>query len=492
MQIISSNAISAKVSNEESLWIYNGLDCAVTLLAWQRMQKQRSANSDISYNFVSGMRAPSLEMSMRGMLVDLEQRAKLISAFEKKKSRLKHILDSFAKAVWDAPLNHASPAKLKAFFYDTMQMPVQYKFDKGQRKVSTNREALEKITMFFHAAPIARTCLALRDVEKKLQFLRTGIDSDNRFRSSFNVVGTETGRWSSSSSAYDTGSNQQNIEDELRKILRSDPGYKLAYVDKDQAESRAVAYISGDMNYINACESGDLHTTVCRMIWPNLPWTGILAQDKKVAETPFYRQFSYRDMAKRGGHGTNYYGTPRTMAMHLKLKEAIMSEFQEKYFDAFPGIRRWHNRVAMQLQTQGYIVTALGRKRNFLGRRFTDETLREGIAFEPQSIVGELLNLFLHRVWKANIVQVLAQVHDAILFQYPVEREAELIQKVLTLGKTEVSFPVGKMIIPVSAQVGWNWAKYKLDKNPYGIKNYDGTDERTAPIYKEFLDWEIC
>lgn len=488
---ISSNALPKNLSPEESEWVYNGLDCAATMLAWHGMQKQASKENLISYSFVSGMRAPALEMTLRGMKIDLECKAQFIKKFSEQKQRLQGILDRLTCAVWDRPLNTASPKQMVEFFYTCMNLPKQYKFSKGKRSLTADREALEKLRFNFFAQPIINTVLAIREVDKKLQFLKGGIDADQRFRASFNVVGTETGRWSSSENPFGTGSNMQNITNELRQIFIADAGKKIAYVDKDQAESRAVAYISGDKGYIEACLSGDLHTTVARMVWKDLPWTGDNKEDRKMADRPFYRHFSYRDMAKRGGHGTNYYGSPRTMAKHLKVTEELMKGFQDAYFTAFPGLREWHHRVARQIQTQGFLTTALGRKRHFLGRRFDENTLREAIAFEPQSIVGELLNLFLWRVWKYEPrVQVLAQIHDAILFQYQAELEREVLENIHRLGRTEVPFPAGIMVIPTSAEVGWNWAK-ATDENPHGLRKYKGDDTRTPPTYRGILDWQV-
>lgn len=54
-------------------------------------------------------------------------------------------------------------------------------------------------------------------------------------------------------------------------------------------------------------ESGDLHTANARRIWAReLPWTGDILQDRRIADRPFYRDFSYRDMAKRGSHLSNF------------------------------------------------------------------------------------------------------------------------------------------------------------------------------------------
>lgn len=499
MKILSSTEVPKNLSPEEGDWFYNGLDCMATLRAWERMQSQESIHSKISYEFVSAMRAPALEMMLRGIRINMEQRSQFIQMYREQELQLKENLNELAFAVWDKGLNPASPKQMNDFFYTCMRLPVQYKFSAGERRPTTDREALEKLKFHFYAQPIINTVLALREIAKKLQFLQGGIDDDTRVRTSFNVTGTETGRWSSSENPFGGGGNQQNITNELRKMFIADPGRKLGYFDLDQAESRAVAYISGDEAYINACNSGDLHTLVCKMVWKDLPWTGNLNEDKEIAEQPFYRHFSYRDMAKRGGHGTNYYGSARTMAKHLKVPEELIVNFQAAYFKAFPGIRKWHQRVATQIQTKGYIISALGRKRYFMGRRFDDDTLREAIAHEPQSTVGEILNLFLHRVWQnAPYAECLAQIHDAILIQYDEKLEDEIVPKILSLGKVQVQYPAGIMEIPNSCETGWNWAKIDpkkkdhADGNPYGMKKYKNHDDRTPPVYKGILDWQVC
>ena len=474
-----------KLYGDESLWLYNALDCAVTLEVWKNLQASRTPASDISYSFVSAMRGPALAMMLRGIRIDMEARAQALDEYKGKISRIQSIMDKFAFAVWDKPLNPRSPIQCKDFFYKAMNIPAIISYKKGERKESADRDTLEKLMAYLHPRPIIKCILALRDYSKKIEVLTKGLDEEApghfRMRSSFNVVGTETGRWSSSENAFGQGTNQQNITPELRKIFIADPGRKLAYCDLEQAESRAVAHLSADTNYILACESGDLHTTVAKMVWKNLPWSGQLAQDRALAEGKFYRDFSYRDMAKRLGHGSNYYGTPPTMAKHIKMPVDLVRDFQQAYFKAFPGIRQWHHEVAKQLQTQGFLTTALSRQRYFLGRRFDDTTLREAIAYEPQSIVAELLNLWLWRVFEhLPEVELLAQIHDAILIQYPKEIENEILPKVLALAKIPVAFPHSTLIIPASCEVGYNWGKSNK-ANPSGLIKWTGHDGRSEP-----------
>jgi DNA polymerase I-like protein with 3'-5' exonuclease and polymerase domains len=213
----------------------------------------------------------------------------------------------------------------------------------------------------------------MRDIGKKISVLKTEIDPDDRIRTSYNIAGTTTGRFSSSFSEFGTGGNLQNIEDLLRRVLCADPGYKMAYLDAEQGESRCVGAIEWNLfqdgTYLDACESGDLNTVVAKMVWPGLPWTGNLKADQALAEQPYYRHYSRRFMCKKIGHGTNYDGKPPTISAQSKIERSIIEDFQPKYFSAFPAHRRWHAYVKQNLLETGQMVSLTGRKRYFFGRR---------------------------------------------------------------------------------------------------------------------------
>ncbi|MCH7759210.1 hypothetical protein IID20_02550, partial [Patescibacteria group bacterium] len=128
----------------------------------------------------------------------------------------------------------------------------------GQRTVSTDREALETLmNVYIRVRPLLKLILEIRDLESMLRVVQSPIGADGRMRFSFNVAGTETGRWSSSGhwrnvlTGTAKGSQFQNITKELRAMFIPDPGYVFVYPDLEQAESRGVAYLSGDENYID-------------------------------------------------------------------------------------------------------------------------------------------------------------------------------------------------------------------------------------------------
>lgn len=470
-------------NKRQSDWIYNAMDCCLTCEVFEHLNNQvnKDDNASCSYHFVSAMQGPAMAMAMRGIRINVCKRVELINDLKIRIDKLQYQLDVLAEAVWDKGLNPRSPKQLKTFLYDVMGFPEQmeYNSQKKQRTVSTSSAALEKVAINYLARQFVAHILRIRDLSKKIGTLRTGIDKDNRMRTSYNVCGTETGRWSSNSNAFRTGTNLQNITNELREIFIADEGMKMAYIDLEQAESRAVAYLAGDTNYINACENGDLHTDVARMLWPDATLDQILKE-------PFSGIHTRRDLSKRCGHGTNYYGKPPTIAKHTGgIDVKVVEEFQYNYFTAFPGIPQWHQDIATQLQKDGAITTPMGRKRIFFGRHNTDDTLREAIAFGPQSLVGELLNLGMYRVWEkldlgTGEIQLLAQVHDAILIQYPdkgYDYELDLFDRITSLIQVPIKVRGREMIIPASVEgVGWNWRKYDVDKNPDGLKGLSEDD----------------
>lgn len=493
--------------------VYCGLDTLVTFEVLEALCALLDVEPDASddqfpviYNFQRALQAPALEMMLRGFKIDEFERARGIADTRREYVVIRDQLDTLANAVWGEGLNPGSYKKLKEFFYDAMRLPEIWINQKGERKLSLNREALEKLDIYLHARPIIALILEARNLRKRLGVLETEVSRDGRMRTSYNIAGTNELRWSSSSDVTGVGTNLQNITAALRRMFISDDGWKICGIDLEQSESREVGWLCGtlfdDWSYLDACEGGDLHTTTARLIWPGLHWTGDNKRDREIAEHPFYRDMSYRDMSKRGGHGTNYLGTPWTMSRHIKIPVTLMENFQRAYFGAFPCIPRWHQWTAEQLQTHATLTTPFGHTRQFFGRVDDDATLRKAIAFSPASSTATRLNLALYRIWEASHdedsplygTQLLAQVHDALYFQYrecDTARENEIVETALHLVRTEFRHRDRSFVIPGEAKIGWNWAtkdggedrsKWRFpDGNPDGMVKWSAKkpDTRT-------------
>ena len=496
MKIIRTENLTPKtaLNPDETSWVYNGLDCCVTLEVWEKLQPNLTPRTRETYKLSKALQGPILDMNMHGILVDAERLEQVKAEIVSKVARLERQLKRILIEGYGFDLNWRSPTQLKDFLYNYLLLPVQRKRNSnGKLAPTADRAALENLSHHFSAAPLISHMLVLRDLGKKLGFLETEIDADGYMRCNFNIAGTNTGRLASSYSDFGSGTNLQNVDRTLRRIFIPPVGKKFVNLDLEQADSRNVgascwnkflashgAAFAGA--YLDACESGDLHTLVTRMGWPELNWGTDERLFRSVADQNAYRNYSYRDLAKRLGHGTNYYGKPPTMAKHSKIPVRLAEEFQRRYFSAFPCIRAGHEWTARELATTACITTILGRQRYFFGRANDDRTLREAIAYEGQSATADEINFGLLNLWRGGNrfpgFQLLAQVHDSVLFEVDEAACDEATAWALEALRVPIELAGGRQfIVPTEAKVGWNWGDVDAD-NPDGLRKWKGGDNR--------------
>lgn len=477
-------------------WAYNAMDCCVTREVLDAIKPQLDEVTAKTYEFSKALQAPVLEMMLRGVLLDGERRVNMADTMRARIAQLEkqlHRIMEEGLGIDVGDFNWRSNDDLKWLFYDVLGMPV---INNEKGKPTTKREALEKLARYPVAKFYTNHILALRDTGKMLGVLMSKVDDDGRMRCTFSIAGTESGRFSSYASAFGKGQNLQNQDPEMRYVFIADPGKKMAYIDLEQAESRAVGarifILFGDSTYLDAVESGDVHTAVAKMVWTHL-------KTRADADKLCYRNFSYRDLAKRLGHATNYMGSPHALSSRIHVPTDLVIEFQGRYFKAFPGIRRWHQWVMQQVTAHGHIISLTGRKRWFLGRRDEDHTMGEAVSYDPQEVVARLLNQGMFKVWLASRrkqldLDLLLQVHDAIVIQYPDEKEDTVLPAALDLIQVPLTLtaPDGKtrsFVIPSEAKHGWNWGE-RIRRDAIGVEyEYDpdglikwkgpGRDKRT-------------
>lgn len=480
------------LSADEIHWCYNGLDCCVTGEVFENLRGVVDETALQTYEFSKALQAPILEMSCRGLLINQPRRMKVVQDMRRKLVQLEANFQTLVReGVGVSDLNWRSPVQLGNLFYKVMNLPVQKKRkSNGTYGPSTDRDALEKLGNYYIAEPIVNHLLALRDLGKSLGFLQTHTDSDGRMRTNFNIGGTVTGRFASEATDFGTGTNLQNVTSALRSIFVADPGMKFANLDLEQADARNVGALAWNAlvdrsdwseadagKFLDFCEGGDLHTNVTRMSNPQLTWDQGKT-DREIADQIAYRHLTYRDLSKKLGHGSNFLGEPPTMAKHAKITTAMAAEFQRNYFGAFPCIPAWHENVRWQLENMAQLTTPFGRRRFFFGRLNDKKTLREAVAHQPQSMTGDEINHGILRLWRANRVQLLIQVHDSILFQFPEEEEDEIIPWALETLRTHLVLARDRpFVVPTEAMTGWNWG-YHSDDNPDGLKKWKGGDSR--------------
>jgi DNA polymerase I-like protein with 3'-5' exonuclease and polymerase domains len=474
--------------------VYNGLDCCVTRDCLDAMLPQLDPTTLATYTLSRALQGPTLEMRCRGVLVDQVRKSEVIDEYFESMDRLEAQLEKIVLDGVGLPtFNWRSTRDLQRLFYDELGIPPI----RRSGRPTVDRAARERLEVYPIAQQLIKHINALTELGDKISVLKTAIDPDGRIRTSYNIAGTSTGRFSSSFSEFGTGGNLQNVEESLRSIFIADPGYKFAKCDAKSGESYCVGAIEwnlfGDGKYLDAIESGDIHTAVARFTWPNLPWTGDRKLDREIADQKFYRHLTRRDMCKKLGHGSSYGGKPQTLADQSRVPIDLVTDFQRKFFATFPAHQQWQAWVDDTLRRKGHLVSLMGRRRWFFGRRNDPKTLREAIAYDPQSSLRDIVSTALLKIWRAGYVIIAMDDHDALTFMYPEKDE----DKIIPMLKRDLIVPVplagGRTLrIPYDCEVGWNKGKYHPEKNPNGLKEYTGHDDRRREAAVGILDRIIC
>lgn len=236
---------------------------------------------------------------------------------------------------------------------------------------------------------------------------------------------------------------------EVRNFFIPDPGCIIADCDLDRADLQVVVWEAQDDDLKEKLREGvDLHKANASDLF-GVPFSHV---------NPKQRQF-----AKTFVHGTNYGGSARTMARNAGCTIREAESAQSRWFGAHPGIKRWHDRVANSLSSSRAVHNAFGFRRYYFDR--IEAILPEALAWIPQSTVALVTN----QGWK-NIdnpmdfpeVEVLLQVHDSLVFQYPITSdESILLPKIRKNLEVVVPYP-DPLTIPVGLKTSTrSWGECK-------------------------------
>jgi DNA polymerase-1 len=449
----------------KQLYLYNCKDCAVTYEIWERQQQEVDETG--LRDFIETYQIPLIrvlhDMGTRGVLADEGKIGALTAELKARAEQLQEELNQLA----GRPINVNSPQQLRKLFYETLKARPHISRHTG--RPTLDEEALVRIAKRYRF-PLAEKVIELRKVQK---ILSTYLDIrlfKGRIVTSYNQAGSTssgvvTGRISSSKDVYGYGANLQNIPTKhvtkphqeakvgaaLRGIFIADPGYVLVEADYSQAEARAVAWLANEEILIRYFEEGrKIHALVASRIF------GVPEEKVQKGDT-FY------EIAKRCVHSGNYGVGARTFAEITGLTLAEAERTLGRYYQEFPNIRKWQQSVEEAVRKTRKLVTPIGRHRQFLGR-FDSRLVRRAIAHVPQSMVADMLNLALLRIYwriKETDFILLMQVHDSIVAEAPEGREMELVDIIREEMEQPVVVDGRALVIPAEFAVGKSWGSLR-------------------------------
>lgn len=451
----------ATSSNEDELWAYNCQDCVRTReIGEKELQSLASLGLEEVDRYQQALFWPVLRAMQRGVRIDKKARAQFAMELQDEIAAR----EEYFQTILGHPLNPSSPVQMQRLFYDDLGLPpIVSKAKKGiPAHVTCDDKALEKLKI---KEPLTRPLIkAIQEYRSLRVFLSTFVtaplDEDDRMRCSYNICGTETYRFNSSKNAFGSGTNLQNVpkggeEDGLtlpnvRKLFIPDHGMTFFDMDLDRADLQVVAWEADDAMLKEALKLGvDMHILNAYAITgqepPDLAWL--------VESHPEFPRIKalmkkWRQLAKSWCHGTNYGGSARTMAQAAGITIYESEQAQRRYFGRYPGIQAWHKRTEEQLHTHRFVTNKFGYRRYYFDR--VDGLLPEALAWIPQSSVA----IYIDRIWlriHENIpeVEVLLQVHDSLVGQFPTHLKAPLLQRIQHEAKQVIIPYADPLIIPV-------------------------------------------
>ena len=473
---------------EDNFWIYNAKDSAVCIEALPRIKTDLEMVSNLdAYTVQCKLVKPLIYMQERGIKTDasglVKESERITSEIERLTVRLKEITG--------LDINPGSSQQVQHYFYKIKGEKPYINRQSG--KPTADKNAIKRLARKgYEEAKIIQEITKLSYM--KSHFIDVTLDTDKRLRCSFNPVGTESGRLSSSETIFGTGTNMQNLPMEFRQYLIADDDCMLFNIDLSQAENRIVAYISPEPNMINAFETNiDLHRQTAGLIF-NKPWKEV--SDEAGSCNIGGGNFSERFWGKKANHGLNYDLGYKTFAFLYEIPESDAKFIVERYHKAYPGVRQYHAWVRHQLSQNRTLENLFGRKRLFL-ERWGDELFKSSYSYIPQSTVAEIINRrgLIYIYYSQELfrpIDLLLQVHDNIVFQmnykkYSWEEQAKCLILIKKSLETPLQFRGSEFSIPISLEVGINLNKKgMMEVNRDEFSSVQRLARQLSDIYSKF------
>ncbi len=421
-------------------------------LLWREMSERLRGEDKLWWlykNVEKPLQLVLARMERRGIALDV---AYLQALSQELANELQRLEEDIARLAGH-PFNINSRDQLETVLYDELGLRVLKKTAKtGKRSTSASvleslrgeHPLIEKILQYRELAKLKGTYL---DPLPKMLHPLT-----NRLHTRFHQTGTATGRLSSSDP------NLQNIPirtEEGRRIRRgfvAAPGYKLVVADYSQIELRVLAHLSGDENLIQIFNEGrDIHLQTAAWMFSLEP-----------SEVDVFR----RRAAKTINFGVLYGMGAHRLSRELGISYGDAQGFIDRYFESYPGVKRYIERVISEARERGYVETMFGRRRhiselNSRVRNVREAAERAAFNMPVQGSAADLIKLAMVKLedeLQGMDASLLLQVHDELVVE-AAEKSAKKVAGIVEKAMSEV----WKLRVPLEVDVGMgdNWLEAK-------------------------------
>jgi DNA polymerase-1 len=318
---------------------------------------------------------------------------------------------------------------------------------------STDAQTLEKLR---GEHPIIESLLRYREVEKLRstygESLLAEVAADGRIHATFNQTVARTGRLSSDQPNLHNIPIRSEEGRRFRRCFVPATGCRFLVADYNQIELRVIAHLAEDPGLVEAFRSGaDIHTTTASRIY------GVEAADVTLA---------MRSKAKMVSYGLAYGMESYGLAQRLAIPVPEATQILEAYFEGFPNVRAYMDRVVAEARDRGYTETLFGRRRlipELQSGRYQIRAAGERQAMNAgiQGLAADIFKVALVRL-DARLddlaSRLILQVHDEVILEVPPEEE-----EVAAAVVGEAMRGAAELRVPLEVNVSWGdtWAGAK-------------------------------
>ncbi len=361
-------------------------------------------------------------------------------------------LETQAHELAGQPFNLGSPKQIGEIFFTKLGLPVVKKTATGAP--STDEEVLEKLAEDY---PLPAKILEHRSLAKlkgtytdklaQLALPRTG-----RVHTHYAQAVAVTGRLSSNDP------NLQNIPirtpegRRVREAFVAPPGCVIASADYSQIELRIMAHISDDAALLKAFHEGlDVHRATAGEIF------GVNPQEVSSEQRRYAKVINFGLI-----YGMSAFG----LAKALGIDNTAARNYITRYFERYPGVKRYMDDTREQAKAQGYVETVFGRRLYLPEINSPNGPRRAGaeraaINAPMQGTAADLIKMSMVKVQQVldaeqRGIKMVMQVHDELVFELP-ESQVDWVRTHIPAMMAGVA----QLKVPLLAEVGVgpNWDK---------------------------------
>jgi len=387
-----------------------------------------------------------LAMEHHGVLVDRERLRAQSREFARELQQL--LLQAHREAGHE--FNIESPKQLQQILFERLQLPVRRKTPTGQP--STAEDVLEELAETY---PLPRIVLEYRALAKLKSTYTDKLpeqvnERTGRIHTNYAQAVAATGRLSS------VDPNLQNIPirrpegRRIRQAFVAPGGCVLLAADYSQIELRIMAHLSGDETLRRAfAEDRDVHQATAAEVF-GVALAGVTADQRRTAKVINF--------------GLIYGMSPFGLARNLGIERSAAQQYVERYFQRYPGVKRFMDDTRIQARERGYVETVFGRRLYLPDIRSGNTQMRQyaersAINAPMQGTAADIIKRAMIAVhaWCGRAdspARLIMQVHDELVLEVRADAVAEVTEAVRErmVGAALLSVP-----LRVDVGTGANW-----------------------------------